>query len=101
GNLGHVRHAIHFHGYHVEIVSRNNVPETMLPAKDTIPLPGYTTAELNLAVTQPGIFPVHPHSLTNVTDNGLYPHGQIVLIDASATQPSRRTRHGRSRRRRR
>jgi len=83
GNLGHVRQSVHFHGYHVEIVARNRQAESMLPMKDTIGLPGYQTAELRLPVTQPGVYPVHPHSLTTVTDNGLYPGGQILLIDAT------------------
>ena len=55
----------------------------MLPMKDTIGLPGYQTAELRLPVTQPGVYPLHPHSLTTVTDNGVYPAGQILLIDAT------------------
>jgi FtsP/CotA-like multicopper oxidase with cupredoxin domain len=83
GNLGHVRHAVHFHGYHADIISCNNVPETMLPSKDTIPLPGYSTSEIALPIVQPGVFPIHPHSLTSTTDNGLYPFGQITLIDAA------------------
>ena len=83
GNLGHVRQSIHFHGYHVEIIKRNRVAETMLPMKDTIGLPGYSTAELIVPVTQPGIYPVHPHSLTTTTDNGLYPNGQLLLISAT------------------
>lgn len=82
GNLGHVRQSLHFHGYHVKIVARNNVPETMLPMKDTIGMPGYSTLDLVLPVDQPGVYPVHPHSLTTVTDNGLYPHGQLLLIEA-------------------
>ena len=83
GNLGHVRQAVHFHGYHVKIVARNNVPETMLPMKDTIELPGYSTLDLILPVHQPGVYPLHPHSLTTVTDNGFYPSGQLLLIDAT------------------
>ena len=83
GNLGHVRQAVHFHGYHVKIVARNNVPETMLPMKDTVELPGYSTLDLVLPINQPGVYPVHPHSLTMVTDNGLYAGGQILLIDAT------------------
>lgn len=83
GNLGHVRQAIHFHGYHVNIKSINNVPNTMLPMKDTVELPGYGTTDILMPINQPGVYPVHPHSLTTVTANGLYPYGQIVLIDAT------------------
>jgi len=83
GNLGHVRHAVHFHGYHADMIYRDNVLETSLPPKDTFPLPGHTTAEIALPVVQGGVFPIHPHSLTSTTDNGTYPFGQITLIDAS------------------
>lgn len=84
GNLGHVRHSIHFHGYHADLIFQNRVPETMLPSKDTFPLPGYATAEIVLPIVQPGVYPLHPHSLASTTDNGLYPFGQITLINASA-----------------
>lgn len=83
GNLGHVRQAVHFHGYHVDILMRNRVPETTLPEKDTIELPAYSTAEIAWTVNQPGLYPIHPHSLTTVTDNGQYPGGQITLINAA------------------
>ena len=84
GNLGHVRQSVHFHGYHFDVMARNRVPETSLPEKDTVGLPGYTTAEIAWTVNQSGLYPIHPHSLTSVTDNGTYPAGQITLIDASA-----------------
>ena len=83
GNLGHVRQTVHFHGYHVRVRSLNNARERFLGEKDTVGVRGHTTAELVLPVRQPGIFPIHPHSLTTVTDNGLYPAGQITLIEAT------------------
>ena len=83
GNLGHVRQSLHFHGYHAKFLKRNNVPEMVLPEKDTFEVPAYTTAEILLPITQPGLFPMHPHSLTSVTDNGTYPGGQITMIDAA------------------
>ena len=82
-NLGHVRHSLHFHGYHAEFLVRNNQAESVLPEKDTFELPGYTTAEIFLPIIQEGQYPVHPHSLTSVTDNGKYPGGQITMIDAA------------------
>jgi FtsP/CotA-like multicopper oxidase with cupredoxin domain len=82
-NLGWVRQAIHFHGYHVTMQRINNQGQSIYGPKDTIPLPGHTTAEILLEVNQPGLFPVHPHSLTTTTDNGLYAGGQITLINAT------------------
>jgi len=82
GNIGKVRQAIHFHGYHAEIAARNNVPETSLPEKDTIEVASSSTVDVILPVTQPGIFPLHPHFVPAVTANGLYPYGQLALIEA-------------------
>ncbi len=82
-NLGWVRQSVHFHGYHVDIQRINNQPQSIFGPKDTIPLPGHTTLEALLTVNQPGVFPVHPHSLTTTTDNGLYIGGQITLISAT------------------
>ncbi|MFT5059434.1 MAG: FtsP/CotA-like multicopper oxidase with cupredoxin domain [Planctomycetota bacterium] len=83
GNLGRMRHAIHFHGYHPEVVARENVPETVFGEKDTIPLPHRTTVDVILTANQLGTYLLHPHSLTAVTENGLYPWGQLTLITIS------------------
>ena len=80
-NAGRLRQAIHFHGYHSEIAARNNVPVTNMPPKDTWPLPGSSTLDLILTPNQTGVFPLHPHHVTSVTANGLYPFGQLVLQD--------------------
>lgn len=82
GNIGKVRQSIHFHGYHAEIAARDNVPETSLPPKDTIPVPSDSTVDVILPVTQAGLFPLHPHFVPAVTANGLYPYGQLALIEA-------------------
>ena len=82
-NLGHVRHSIHFHGYHASFRKRNNIPENVLPEKDTFELPAYSTAEIFLPIVQAGEYPIHPHSLTSVTDNGQYTGGQVTMIDAA------------------
>ena len=82
-NISPMRQSIHLHGYHADVIARNNRPESFLGPKDTIGLPGQSTADILLPVTQSGMFPMHPHNLTAVTDNGLYAHGQILMIDAS------------------
>ena len=82
-NLGWMRQAIHFHGYHVDIERINNQPQTIYGPKDTVPLAGHGTVEVVLTVNQPGVFPVHPHSLTTTTDNGVYIAGQVTLIVAT------------------
>jgi FtsP/CotA-like multicopper oxidase with cupredoxin domain len=83
GNLGRMRQSIHFHGFHVQIVARDNVPETALPPKDTIPVPHATTVDVILTPHQRGLYPLHPHSLTAVTDNGNYPAGQLTFTEVT------------------
>ena len=46
------------------------------------PLAPFSTMDLDMHVDQVGEFPVHPHSLTSTTDNGLYQGGSVTLIDA-------------------
>jgi len=82
-NSGRMRHSIHFHGYHVEVAAKNNVPNTILPEKDTLELPAGGTTDLILTVNQVGTYPIHPHSLTAVTTNGTYPYGQLTYIEAT------------------
>ena len=83
GNLGRMRQAVHFHGFHPEVVARENVPETVFGEKDTIGLPHRTTVDVILTANQLGTYLLHPHSLTAVTENGLYPWGQLTLVTIS------------------
>lgn len=81
-NLSNIRHSLHFHGYHVDILRRNNKAETTMPLKDTFALDVNSTTEILMDVNQTGEYPVHPHSLTATTDNGLYQGGSVTMIDA-------------------
>ena len=82
-NVSNIRHSIHFHGYHADLVRRNNTPESRFPEKDTFAIPSYSTSEIIMPVTQVGEYPLHPHGLTTTTDNGLYQGGSVTLIDAT------------------
>lgn len=84
GNLSNIRHSLHLHGFHANLVRRNNVDENTMPEKDTFPIPANSTAEIILDVTQVGEYPLHPHSLTATTDNGTYQGGSVTMIDAQA-----------------
>ncbi|MEM9410353.1 MAG: multicopper oxidase domain-containing protein [Planctomycetota bacterium] len=81
-NISNIPHALHFHGYHADLIRRNNQPVTHLPEKDTFPVPANSTCEISLPVTQVGEYPLHPHSLTSTTDNGTYQGGSVTMIDA-------------------
>ena len=46
GNLGRVRQSVHMHGFHSDVVARNNVPEVHLGPKDTMPVLSGTTTDI-------------------------------------------------------
>lgn len=81
-NMGNISHSLHLHGYHAQITKIDNVANAIYPPKDTFPLAPFSTMDLDMHVDQVGEFPVHPHSLTSTTDNGLYQGGSVTLIDA-------------------
>jgi len=83
GNLGRVRQSMHMHGFHSDLVARNNIPEVHLGLKDTFPIPWGTTTDIITTVNQQGMYPFHPHDATAVTANGFYPFGQLTLVVVS------------------
>ncbi len=74
-------HTLHFHGYHVDVMSRNGAELADPISKDTVPIPSGETAELMLTPHQGGIFPIHDHVVLSVAANGVYPLGMIVFTD--------------------
>lgn len=83
-NFGNINHAVHLHGYHAQIIRINNVDNSMFPPKDSFQLPPYASLDIEMHVDQIGEYPVHLHSLTSVTDNGIYPGGSLTMIDAQS-----------------
>lgn len=81
-NFSNIRQSIHLHGYHAQTLNVNNVPDNSMPPKDTFPLAADTTMDILMDVDQIGEYPVHPHSLTATTDNGLYQGGAVTMINA-------------------
>ena len=82
GNTGLMEHALHFHGYHVDILWDSEDQMTNW-IKDTFPLKKGQTKLLQLVPHQAGVFPVHDHNLIVVTNNGLYPGGMLTRLNIS------------------
>jgi len=76
-------HSIHFHGYHVELLSRNGIAYPQPYSKDTFPVKPGEGLHTRLVPQQAGLFPVHDHSLTAVTAKGFYPNGMLLLLNIS------------------
>lgn len=82
-NAGLIFNPIHFHGYHVNVASRNRVPETAVINKDTVLVKQGECVDLILPVTQAGEYEVHSHYLPANTANGVYSNGAIVMLSAA------------------
>jgi FtsP/CotA-like multicopper oxidase with cupredoxin domain len=80
-NGGLQAHSIHFHGYHIDILSKNGDPYPQPYSKDTFPLKPGEGLHTRLVPFQPGKFPVHDHSLTAVNAKGFYPNGMMLLLN--------------------
>jgi hypothetical protein len=76
-------HSIHFHGYHVDVLSHNGDPYPQPYSKDTIPVKPGVGLHTRLVPYQPGVYPVHDHSVSAVTAKGFYPNGMLVLLNIS------------------
>jgi hypothetical protein len=80
-NAGEMVHAIHFHGYHVEILYSGIRTELVGRIKDSIPILPKEGQVYLLIPNQPGIYPVHDHNLVATSGGGNYPNGMMVLLD--------------------
>jgi len=81
-NTGLIISSQHFHGYHVNIASRNRKPETSVIEKDTVFVDVGECVDVILPVTQPGVYPLHTHFVPGVTANGVYlnPYGGSLIL---------------------
>jgi len=73
---------MHFHGYHVKVISRNRNPVTDVIDKDTIDISVGTCVDVILPVIQAGAYPLHTHYVPGVTANGVYvnPYGGGLIV---------------------
>ena len=81
-NPGMISHPIHFHGYHGELHSVNNVHQTRVIEKDVIDVPAMTTMDLRFHINQPGMYIIHDHTGMMVTQDGIYAEGMLSEFDA-------------------
>ena len=79
-NAGAMDHVLHFHGFHVSILSSTHHPERVGWSKDTQPLKVNEGMTVLLHADQAGSYPVHDHNLIAVTNAGLYPGGMLIQI---------------------
>lgn len=85
-NTGVITNPMHFHGYHVDVATRNRIPETAVITKDTVLVNVGECVDVMLACNQPGAYPLHTHYVPGVTANGVYVNpfgGALIVMSAS------------------
>lgn len=85
-NTGLITNPMHFHGYHVDVATRNRVPETAIITKDTVLVTVGECVDVILPCSQAGVYPLHTHYVPGVTANGVYVNpfgGALIVMDAS------------------
>ncbi|MEM7050131.1 MAG: multicopper oxidase domain-containing protein [Acidobacteriota bacterium] len=85
-NGGTISSPMHFHGYHVDVATRDRVIETAVIEKDTVLVRVDECVDVMLNVSQAGAFPLHTHYVPGVTANGVYTNpvgGALTMMMAS------------------
>jgi len=82
-NGGAITYPMHFHGYHVNVATRNRVIETTAIEKDSVQVERDDCVDVILPVAQTGMFPLHTHYVPGVTANGVYANGGLIIMSAS------------------
>jgi hypothetical protein len=83
-NTGLHINSMHFHGWHVNVATRNRTPETIIVEKDTVPVDVSECVDIILPVgAQVGVYELHNHFLPAVTGNGFYPYGAMLMMTSA------------------
>lgn len=79
-NSGRAAYSLHFHGYHVKVLSTKGRKLIEGASKDTVPIEVNEVMVLEMVPDKPGEYPVHNHALSGVISSGLYPSGQFSIM---------------------
>jgi len=82
-NGGAISYPMHFHGYHVNVATRNRVIETRVIEKDSVQVERDENVDVILPVAQAGAYPLHTHYVPGVSANGVYANGGLIIMSAS------------------
>lgn len=80
-NGGLIYYPMHFHGYHVNVVTRSRMLEEYIVEKDTVLVKEGEAVEVILPVgNQVGLYPLHTHYIPGVTTTGYYAGGGLLMM---------------------
>lgn len=79
-NAGYASHFIHTHSHKFSVVARdgNSVPNPQV--MDTVDIGPGQRVDIMLAADNPGVWPVHCHTLTHVANDKVYPGGMLTFL---------------------
>ena len=79
-NSGNMHHNLHFHGYHVTIISASESSHMTGWIKDSFPVVVGEVMLVLLVPDQDGMYMAHNHNMITVTTNGVYPGGMMQMM---------------------
>jgi len=80
-NGGLIYYPMHFHGYHVNVVTRDRMLEEYIVEKDTVLIKTGEAVEAILPVGDLiGLYPLHTHYVPGVTTSGFYAGGGLLMM---------------------
>lgn len=80
-NTGQSMHALHFHGFHCEVLASTNSNMTVGWKKDSFPVKRMSGVLLQLIPDKPGKYSVHDHNLVAITAGGTHPNGLFTIME--------------------
>jgi len=79
-NSGNMHHNLHFHGFHVTILSATENTQMTGWIKDSFPVVMDEVMLVMLVPDQVGMYMAHNHNMITVTTNGVYPGGMMQMM---------------------
>lgn len=80
-NGGQFSQTLHFHGNHVQVVSKNGTRQAApYKLRDVVTVPPLGTMQVLFVMNQPGEYPMHNHTAQMETANGVYLNGVATMI---------------------
>jgi len=75
-----MHHNLHFHGFHVTILSATENTQMTGWIKDSFPVVMDEVMLVMLVPDQVGMYMAHNHNMITVTTNGVYPGGMMQMM---------------------
>ncbi len=89
-NAGTEEHYLHLHGHDFHLVCNDGIPLEQPQSMNTVRLSPGKTNDIIIEGTNRGIWTFHDHDTRRVTNNGLYPGGNLLALVYEDLPPEER-----------